>query len=280
MFTQATRQLFSAVRTAGPVAFGAAVLGGSVAFASDDHIPPPEHPWWHQRLLGSLDAESVRRGHQVYTQVCATCHSLDRIAWRNYVGVIYDEDTAKRLAEEKEYEDGPNETGAMFERPGKLSDYMPRPYANEEEARFANGGAYPPDLSLMAKARHDGANYIFALLTGYRDAPFGVEIGEGQYYNPYFPGGKIGMDKQLTDGKIDYQDGTPATASQMAKDVAEFLVWTSEPDHNDRRRKGFKWMLFMAMVIGMSAYYKRFRWAPIKGRKITYAPLTKAKKTM
>ena len=97
---------------------------------------------------------SVRRGHQVYTQVCATCHSLDRIAWRNYVGMIFDEDTAKRLAEEKEYEDGPNESGEMFERPGKLSDYMKSPYSNEEEARFANGGAYPPDLSLMAKARY------------------------------------------------------------------------------------------------------------------------------
>jgi len=276
MFSNATRRLAAAVQTAAPVALSVGALGG-VAYASDDHIHPPEHPWWHQRLLGSLDAKAVRRGHQVYTQVCATCHSLDRIAWRNYVGMIFDEDTAKRLAEEKDYEDGPNESGEMFERPGKLSDYMKSPYSNEEEARFANGGAYPPDLSLMAKARHDGANYIFALLTGYRDAPFGVEVADGQYYNPYFPGGKIGMAKQLEDGAVEYQDGTPASASQMAKDVAEFLVWTAEPDHNDRRRKGLKWMLFMAAVIGVSVYYKRFRWSAVKNRKITYAPLRKAK---
>lgn len=276
MYSRVARKLLTTLQVTGPVALSVGAVGG-IAYSSDDHIPAPEQPWWHQRMLGSLDAQAVRRGHQVYTQVCATCHSLDRIAWRNYVGMIFDEDTAKRLAEEKEYEDVPDETGAINERPGKLSDYMKAPYANEEEARFANGGAYPPDLSLMAKARHDGANYIFALLTGYREKPFGVEIGDGQYYNPYFPGGKIGMAKQLFDDGVEYQDGTPATASQMAKDVAEFLVWTAEPDHNDRRRKGLKWMIFMAMVIGVSAYYKRFRWSSIKARKITYAPLRKAK---
>lgn len=263
--------------TAVPVALSVGMIGTGIAFSSDDHIHPPEHPWKHQRMLGALDAKSVRRGHQVYTEVCAACHSLDRIAWRNYVGMIFDEATTKKLAEEKYYEDGPNESGLMFERPGKLSDYIPGPYANEEEGRSANGGAYPPDLSLMAKARHDGANYIFSLLTGYRDAPHGVEVGEGQYYNPYFPGGKIGMPKLLEDGGVEYHDGTPATASQMAKDVAEFLVWTAEPDHNDRRRKGIKWMFFMAMVIGMSAYYKRFRWAPLKGRQITFAPIKATK---
>lgn len=278
MFTAAGRKIMASAATAVPAALSMGLVGG-VAFASDDHIPAAEHPWKHQRMLGSLDAQSVRRGHQVYMQVCAACHSLDRIAWRNYVGMIFDETTAKKLAEERYYEDGPDETGQMFERPGKLSDYMQSPYANEEEGRMANGGAYPPDLSLMAKARHDGANYIFSLLTGYRDAPHGVEVGDGQYYNPYFPGGKIGMPKLLEDGAVEYQDGTPATASQMAKDVAEFLVWTAEPDHNDRRRMGLKWMFFMAAVIGISAYYKRFRWSPLKGRQITYAPLktTKAK---
>lgn len=272
MFSSLGRQAVTAIKTAAPVAVSMVVVG-SIAQSSDDHIPPPEHPWFHQRLLGALDAKAVRRGHQVYTQVCATCHSLDRIAYRNFVGMIYDEETAKKLAEEKEYEDGPDESGEMFERPGKLSDHLQSPYANEEQARFANGGAYPPDLSLMAKARHDGANYIFALLTGYRDAPFGVQVGDGQYYNPYFPGGKIGMARQLFDGGVEYDDGTPANASQMAKDVAEFLVWTAEPDHNDRRRMGLKWMVFMGMVLLMSGYYKRFRWSLVKNRKITYKPL-------
>lgn len=272
MFANAGRKALAAVSTAAPVAVSMAVIG-AVAECSDDHIHAPEHPWFHQRLLGALDAKAIRRGHQVYAQVCATCHSLDRIAFRNFVGVVYDEETAKKLAEEKEYEDGPDESGEMFERPGKLSDHLPAPYANEEQARFANGGAFPPDLSLMAKARHDGANYIFALLTGYRDAPYGVTIAEGQYYNPYFPGGKIGMGRQLFDGGVEYDDGTPASTSQMAKDVAEFLVWTAEPDHNDRRRMGLKWMVFMTVLLGMTAYYKRFRWSPVKNRKITYTPL-------
>lgn len=184
----------------------------------------------------------MRRGHLVYTQVCASCHSLNRISYRNLVGVCYTEEEAKKLAESRDVEDGPNEAGEMFDRPGKLSDRLPAPYKNEEQARAVNNGALPPDLSLIVKARHAREDYLFSLLTGYREvgcgrergggegerppathlarppqAPAGVVVAAGQHYNPYFAGGKIGMAKQLVDGQVEYPDGTPATESRERK---------------------------------------------------------------
>lgn len=212
-----------------------------------------------QGPLSSFDAASIRRGHMVYTQVCASCHSLNRISYRNLVGVCYSEDEAKELAAARDVVDGPNDQGEMFERPGKLSDPFPAPYKNEEQARAINNGAYPPDLSLIVKARGRREDYIFALLLGYKDAPAGVTVAAGQYYNPYFPGSKIGMPKQLVDGAVDYPDGTPATESQMAKDVSVFLAWASEPEHDNRKRLGFKWIVAFAALTALTGFYKRFR---------------------
>jgi cytochrome c1 len=163
----------------------------TVALASGEAehgMHPPQFPWSHEGPFSSYDHAAIRRGHQVYQQVCAACHSLERIHYRELVGVCYTEDEAKDLAAEAEIEDGPNEEGEPFTRPGKLADAFPSPYKNEEAARFINGGAYPPDLSVMTKARHDGQNYLFSLLLGYREPPAGVEVREGLYYNPYFPG--------------------------------------------------------------------------------------------
>merc|ERR1719198_2179420 len=187
-------------------------------------------------FTSSFDAASIRRGHMVYAQVCASCHGLSRIAYRNLVGVCYSEAEAKAMAEDTDVMDGPNDEGDMFERPGKLSDYLPSPYPNEEAARFANNGAYPPDLSLIVKARPNCVDYIFALLTGYKEVPAGIAERDTQYYNPYFPGGWIGMPPPLADGGVDYDDGTEATASQMAKDVTVFLAWSSEPVDDDADR--------------------------------------------
>ncbi|MQL95616.1 hypothetical protein Taro_028287 [Colocasia esculenta] len=139
----------------------------------------PSYPWPHKGILSSYDHASIRRGHQVYQQVCASCHSMSLISYRDLVGVAYTEEETKAMAAEIEVVDGPNDEGEMFTRPGKLSDRFPQPYANEQAARFANGGAYPPDLSLITKARHDGQNYVFALLTGYRDPPAGVSVTQG-----------------------------------------------------------------------------------------------------
>jgi len=196
---------------------------------------------------------------------------MDRIAFRNLVDTIYPEEHVKELAAEYEYVNGePGDDGELFNRPGKLSDYFPAPYANEQASRAANGGAYPPDLSVITKARHGGEDYIFALLTGYCDLPAGVTIAEGQHYNPYFPGGAIGMQAPLYDEIIEYEDGTPATTSQLAKDVATFLCWTAEPEHDDRKKFGLKAIVVLSLLTGFLMYLKRSKWASLKNRKIVY----------
>ncbi|KAK1322943.1 hypothetical protein QJS10_CPA02g00074 [Acorus calamus] len=210
----------------------------------------------------------IRRGHQVYQQVCASCHSMGLISYRDLVGVAYTEEETKAMAAEIEVVDGPNDEGEMFTRPGKLSDRFPQPYSNEQAARFANGGAYPPDLSLITKARHNGQNYVFALLTGYRDPPAGVSIREGLYYNPYFPGGAIAMPKMLIDGAIEYEDGTSATEAQMGKDVVTFLSWAAEPEMEERKLMGFKWIFVLSLALLQAAYYRRLRWSVLKSRKL------------
>jgi len=186
------------------------------------------------------------------------------------VGVTHDEEGAKKLAASYTVEDGPDDTGEMFERPGKLFDYFPKPYKNEEQGRAANNGASPPDLSLITKARHDGKNYLFALLTGYCDAPAGKVMQPGLHYNPYFAGGAIAMAKQLTDGQVEYEDGTPATVTQMAKDVTNFLHWSSEPEQDERKRGMSQAFLLLVCGALMAGYSKRVKWSVIKTRKITY----------
>lgn len=242
----------------------------SVHCSGEDHIPSLNYGWNHQGALASYDYASIRRGFQVYRQVCASCHSVNKIPFRTLIGVTHDEAAAKKIAESYEVVDGPNDIGEMFVRPGKLSDTIPGPYRNEEEARAANNGAYPPDLSLMVKARHYGVDYIFALLTGYVDAPAGKAMLPGLHYNPYFPGGAIAMAKQLTDGQVDYEDGTPATESQMAKDVGAFLAWTAEPEHDDRKLNGLQFLVAVGTAVIITGFYKRFRWSIYKTRKISY----------
>lgn len=246
-------------------------LGQPVAKCnSEDHIPAKDYGWSHHGPLSSYDYASIRRGFQVYRQVCASCHSVDKVAFRSLVGVTHTEEQMKKIAESYDIEDGPNDIGEMFERPGKLSDALPGPYKNEEQARAANNGAYPPDLSLMVKSRHDGIDYIVALMTGYVEAPAGKTMLSGLYYNPYFPGGAIAMPKPLVDGQVEYEDGTPGTETQMAKDVACFLAWAAEPEHDDRKRGGIQFIVAVAFALVITGFYKRFRWSIFKTRKISY----------
>ncbi|XP_034980539.1 cytochrome c1, heme protein, mitochondrial [Zootoca vivipara] len=240
--------------------------------AGELELHPPNYPWSHNGMLSSLDHSSVRRGYQVYKQVCSACHSMEYLAFRNLIGVSHTEEEAKALAEETEVQDGPNEDGEMFTRPGKLSDYFPKPYPNPEAARAANNGAVPPDLSYIVNARHGGEDYVFSLLTGYCDPPGGVSIREGLYYNPFFPGEAIGMAPPIYNEILEFEDGTPATMSQIAKDVCTFLRWAAEPEHDHRKRMGLKMALIMGLLLPLTYYLKRHRWSVLKSRKIAYRP--------
>jgi len=240
--------------------------------AADDGLHSAEYPWAHRGIFDTFDHASIRRGYQVYREVCSACHSLDRIAWRNLVGVSHTVDEVKAMAEEVEYQDGPNDEGEMFQRPGKLADYMPPPYANDEAARAGNAGALPPDLSLMTKARHGGADYVYSLLTGYVDPPPGVTVAEGMNYNPYFPGGGIAMGRVLYDGLVEYEDGTPSSTSQMAKDVVSFLSWTAEPELDERKKMGMQAVIILSTLTAISLYVKKAKWSALKNRKLYYNP--------
>uniref|UniRef100_A0A665SX67 Cytochrome c1, heme protein, mitochondrial n=1 Tax=Echeneis naucrates TaxID=173247 RepID=A0A665SX67_ECHNA len=258
------------VVTAGGV--GLALMLHQSVKASDLELHPPQYPWSHAGPLSSLDHASIRRGYQVYKQVCSACHSMDYLAFRNLVGVSHTEAEVKAIAEEVEVVDGPDESGEMFTRPGKLSDYFPKPYPNPEAARAANNGALPPDLSYIVNARHGGEDYVFSLLTGYCDPPAGVTVREGLYYNPYFPGQAIGMAPPIYNEVLEYDDGTPATMSQVAKDVCTFLRWAAEPEHDQRKRMGLKMLMGSAILIPLIYYMKRHRWSVLKSRKIAYRP--------
>jgi len=239
--------------------------------ASSDQLVPPQFPWSHAGFWQSFDHASIRRGYQVFTQVCATCHGLSRVAYRNLVGVCLTDDEAKAEAAKKDFPGEPDESGDPTTRPGKLFDYIPSPYANENAARYANNGALPPDLSLITKARHDGHNYLFALLTGYRPVPYGLQIREGLHYNPYFPNGAIGMAQALNEGVLEYDDkSVEPSVSQMAKDVTTFLSWAAEPEHDDRKRMGLKAVFVAAMAAIPTLYWKRHKWSVIKTRKVKF----------
>ncbi|KAL3720380.1 hypothetical protein ACJRO7_005230 [Eucalyptus globulus] len=227
----------------------------------------PSYPWPHKGILSSYDHASIRRGHQVFQQACASCHSMSLVSFHDHVGVAYAKDEVKAMAAEIMVVDGPNNEGEMFTRPGKQSDQFSQPYANEAAARSANGGAYPPDLSLITKARHNSQNYVFSL-AGYRDPPAGIAIREGLRYNPYFPGGAIAMPKMLNDGAVKYDDGTPSTESQMGKDVLTFLSWAAEPEMEERNLVGFKWILVLSLALLQAANYRRLKWPVLKSRKL------------
>jgi len=237
-------------------------------------LTPPHNPWSHHGFINSLDHASVRRGYEVYKQVCAACHSMQFLHYRDLVNTIMTEEEAKAEAEEAEILETKelDDNGDEFLRPGRLSDKVPAPYKNETKARLANNGALPPDLSLITLARHGGEDYIFSLLTGYVDPPAGVTLEDGQHYNPYFPGGKIGMAQALYNDIIEYSDGTPATQSQLAKDVSTFLVWAAQPTYDVHKLYGFRALITLALIVPFLAYMNRSTWSVIKNRKIAFKP--------
>lgn len=249
------------------------VIAASLAtpvFATNLEMHPPSLPWYHRHKFHSYDHKSLRRGYQVYKEVCSACHSLKFVAYRHLVNTILTEEEAKSDAAEQLYTDGPNDDGEMFQRPGVLTDYFPNPYENEIQARNANNGALPPDLSYIVTSSHGEEDYVFHILTGYCEAPPGRTIAEGQYYHPYFKGGAIGMKQALYNEQIEYLDGTEATVSQMAKDVTQFLRWASDPHLDTRNRYFLKVFFYLGILIPAVVYWKRRTWAPLKTMKIAY----------
>lgn len=249
---------------------GVVGTGASVAMASEAGLHPGQYPWEHRKYTKTFDAAGIRRGFEVYKQVCSSCHSLKRISFRHLIGVSHTENEVKKIAEEYEVEDGPDDKGEMFMRPGKPSDYFPSPYPNDKAAAALNGGANPPDLSLIIRARHDGENYVFSLLTGYHEPPAGIQLREGLNYNPYFAGGAISMAAPIYDGQIEYSDGTPCTMSQMAKDVVEFLTFCSKPEHDERKRMGMKAFLILGAGFAIAWWSKTHRWSVVKTRQLKW----------
>jgi ubiquinol-cytochrome c reductase cytochrome c1 subunit len=221
-------------------------------------------PFGFEGPFGTYDKAALQRGFAVYRQVCAACHGLKRVAYRNLEALGYSEDQIKAIAAEYTVMDGPNDDGEMFERPARPSDKYKSPYANDKAAMAANGGALPPDLSLITKARHHGADYIYSLLTGYADPPEGIEVPDGKHYNKAMDGNVIAMAAPLNDGAVTYEDGTPQTAAQYAKDVSEFLTWAAEPEMEQRKRMGVKVLLFLAAFAVIMYAVKRQIWRNVK----------------
>ena len=207
--------------------------------------------WSFKGLFGKFDRAALQRGYQVYTEVCSSCHSMKYLSYRNLAekgGPEFSEAQAKAIAASFEVKDGPNADGDMFTRPGKLSDKFVMPYENVKAAQAANGGAYPPDMSVLVKARGGGVDYIYSLLQGYEDPPAGVKLDEGVYYNKYMYGNKIKMSNQLSDGLVEYGDGTNATVEQMSKDVTTFLAWAAEPELEERHKTGVKVIIYLILL--------------------------------
>ena len=222
----------------------------------------PQQNWSFDGVFGRYDMASIQRGFQVYTEVCASCHSLRYFAFRNLLDVGFGEDQAKAIAAEFEVEDGPDADGEMFARSAILSDNVPSPFANDNAARASNNGALPPDLSLITKARMHGTDYLFALMTGYEEeAPEGFELADGMNYNHYFAGNQIAMPPPLFEDGVEYVDGTAASVEQMAADVTHFLAWVAEPHRDASKRIGLKAILFLIVLTALFYATKRKVWA-------------------
>ncbi|MDF2996517.1 MAG: cytochrome c1 [Xanthobacteraceae bacterium] len=268
-------------------AAAALLLAGAPVMAQEGHGSPQPHreSWSFAGPFGKYDQAQLQRGFQVFKEVCASCHSAQLFAFRNLAqpgGPGYSEDQAKTVAEEYKVQDGPNDAGDMFERPARLSDRWPSPFPNEQAARASNGGAFPPDFSVLAKARtyevgfpgflidvvkqyqEQGPDYIHALLNGYKDTPpEGFTLAEGAHYNEYFPGHAIKMPKPLSDDQVTYSDGTPQTVDQYSRDVVAFMMWLAEPHLEERKRLGFQVMLFLIVFAGLLYFTKKKVWKSV-----------------
>lgn len=234
--------------------------GQAVAAGNQEHAVSPPQGWGHVGMMGLYDRAAAQRGLQVYREVCSSCHGLNYVAIRTLMDLGFTEEEVKALAAEYEVEAAPDRDGEVEMRPAVPSDYFPNPYPNPEAAKASNNGAAPPDLSLMAKKRMGGEDYIYSLMKGYRDPTaeetkaLDEEIGglpDTAYFNPYMVGKVIAMAPPLSDDIVEYSDGTAATVDQMAYDVATFLTWTAEPTMEERKRIGMQVMIYLLILCGL-----------------------------
>jgi cytochrome c1 len=243
--------------------------------ASNNHAPEiARQSWSFTPPFGTYDNAQLQRGFQVYKDVCAQCHSMRLLSYRNLGepgGPEFSPKAVEALASQVQITDGPNDKGEMFQRPGRPADRFRSPFANEQQARAANNGALPPDLSVMAKARPGGPDYLYALLTGYREAPEGFELAPGMHYNAAFPGHQIAMPPVLSDGAVAYTDGTERMLHNYARDVSAYLMWAAEPKLEERHKIGARVMIFLMVFAVIMVLAKRRVWARLHQRDASRA---------
>ncbi|MGI4975399.1 MAG: cytochrome c1 [Janthinobacterium lividum] len=247
----------------GLLTLGFAVAPVSGAVAQENTPAPPSQNWGFDGAFGTFDRASLQRGFQVYKEVCSNCHSMKLMSYRNLEGIGLDAAQVRAIAASVQVPGGTDDSGAAVERNALPSDTFRSPFPNDKAARAANNGALPPDQSDLEKAREGGPNYIDAILTGYKDAPAGVTVPDGSYYNEYFPGHAIHMPPPLSDGQVTYADGTEASVAQMSRDVTTFLTYASHPEMEQRKRLGVKIVLFLAGMVGLTYAVKRKVWADV-----------------
>jgi ubiquinol-cytochrome c reductase cytochrome c1 subunit len=248
----------------------AAVAVLFIAASPYEEVHIPKEDWSFQGFFGKFDHAQLKRGFQVYKDVCSACHSMNLVSYRNLSQIGFTEYEVKDIAASVQVQDGPNDAGEMFERPGKPSDAFKAPFPNEQAARAANNGALPPDMSLLARSRagkgftgFEGADYIHAILTGYKEAPADFKLGDGMNYNEYFRGHQIAMPQPLTDGAVTFADGAPNDLDHEARDIAAFLTWVGEPNMEQRHLTGLKAILFLVAFTLLFYAAKRKIWAKI-----------------
>ena len=242
------------------------ITSNSYSFAAEK-VEYLKTDWSFKGLFGKFDRASLQRGYQVYTEVCSSCHSMKYLSYRNLAepgGPEFTEEQAKAIASNFEVTDGPNNDGEMFTRPARLSDNFVGPYTNEKEAAAANGGAYPPDMSVLVKARKGGANYIYSVLLGYEEPPEGEVLDDGVYYNVYMPGNKIRMSNPLMEDLVEYNDGTKASVEQMAIDVTTFLAWAAEPTLEARHKIGFRAIVYLIILTILVYFTMKKIWSRVE----------------
>ena len=234
------------------------ILSLNTIAAENTHVEMPKHKWSFNGVTGTFDRAALQRGYKVYREVCSGCHSMRLIYFRDLIDIGFSEAQVKVIASEYTVLDGPNDEGEMFERSARPADKFVNPYLNDNEARANNNGAYPPDLSVITKARKYGVDYIYNLLIGYDEPPKGTTLGQGMYYNKYMPGNQIAMPAPLLDGSVDYDDGTDTNLYQLSEDVVTFLKWSAEPELEVRKNLGIKVLLFF-LILGIVVYLAKIR---------------------